>query len=338
MGTSDSPDRGVRPWARRAWAVGVAALAAAATCLAGTASAQSTFPSHAVRLVVPFAPGGGVDEVARALAQSLGERLGQPFIVDNRPGASTVVGSLAVLHAVADGYTLLIASSSFTTASSLSKNLPFDAARDFVPVSMVANAAAVLAVNASSPARSLADFIALARSRPGEITCANFGNGTTPHLVAELFQQMTGVRFLDVPYNGGGPAVMATISGQTVAVFPTALPVLTQYKAGRLRLLAIASRTRSSSLPDVPTFAEQGVPLETGTWFGLVAPAGTPPEVVARLNAAVASLESDQVFRKRLQAAGAEFDPGPQAGFAAFLKSDQLRWRRVIDTAHIVAD
>lgn len=303
----------------------------------GCAWAQPGYPGRPVRLVVPFAPGGGVDKVARALALSLGERLGQPFVVDNRPGASAVIGTLAVAHAPADGYTLLMASSSFTTASSLSRNLPFDVERDFAAVSMVANAPAVLAVTAASPARSLADFIAQARARPGALTCANYGSGSTPHLVAALFQKMTGTRLLDVPYGGGGPAVMATVTGQTDALFPTALPVLSQVRSGRLRLLGLAAPRRSPLLPDVPTFAEQGVPLETGTWFGLVAPAGTPAVVVNRLHAAIVALEGDAAFRQRLAVEGADFEAGTPAEFADFLQRDQRRWREVIVYAHIVA-
>lgn len=313
-------------------------VTAVAAGFVGAVAARPAYPDRVIKIVVPFAPGGGVDAIARLLAQALAERLSQAVIVENRAGGSTTIGTNVVARAAPDGYTVLMASSSLTTAPSLYRSITFDPQRDFSAVAMVANSPAVLATRHDSRFDSLQSLIAAARARPGELTCANYGNGSTPHLVSELFQQLTGTKLLAVPYGGGGPAVLSTLSGETDVVFPTALPVLSQYKAGRLKLLAIASKQRSPLLPNVPTFAEQGVALEAGTWFGVLAPAGTPSAVVNRLHDEINAISTTAIFRKRLEDEGADVEPMSVGDFADFLKRDQQRWSRVIATAHIVAE
>lgn len=305
---------------------------------AGSAIAQTPYPSKPIRLIVPFSPGGGVDLIARLVGQKLGERLGQSIIIDNRAGASTIIGTDAVAKVAPDGYTLLMASTSHTANISLFKKLPFDIHRDLIPVSLVANSPAILVVNPAVPAKSLTEFIQYAKSKPGALGYASFGKGSSPHLVTELFQDISGTKFLHVPYKGGGPAVLSTMAGETSMVIPSIVPVLTNLKDGKLRALAVASRQRLPLLPNVPTFREQGVSLETGTWFGVLAPAGTPPEVVRKLNHEIATLLSHKDVQQKLMAEGAESVGGSPQEFGAFLKAETERWKRVVQQADIQAE
>lgn len=225
---------------------------------------------------MPFAPGGGTDMIARVVGKKLGERLGQPVIVDNRPGASGIIGAETVARSAPDGYTLLMATTAISSNGSLYNTISYDLKKDFAPVSQLANAPAVLVVNPGLPVASLQELIRYARERPGQVNYASYGVGTAPHLVAELFQQSSGTQLYHVPYKGGGPAVLATLSGETRLLFPSLVPVMNHIRNGKLRALAVASDKRSPSLPEVPTFREAGMEFETGTWFGIVARGGTP--------------------------------------------------------------
>ncbi|WP_423458709.1 Bug family tripartite tricarboxylate transporter substrate binding protein [Ottowia sp. VDI28] len=309
-----------------------------ALAASGTAFAQADYPNRPIRLIVPFAPSGGVDTLARLMGEHLARRLGQPLVIDNRPGAGTTIGSVAVARAAPDGYTLLMASSSFTAATGLYPSLPYRVEKDFAPVALLANSPVVLAVNPKVKAANLAEIIQAAKDAPGKFTSATYGNGSAPHLVSELFQQMTGTKFLNVPYKGGGPAVLSTLTGETDLLFPTILPVRAHVASGKLRVLAIGSAKPTPLMPGVPTFKEQGVDLVTGTWFGVVAPAKTPPAIIERLNKEILALAKEPEFMKTLTNEGAEFIGGTPAEFATFMQADQRRWTKIIADRQIKAE
>ncbi|WP_051237370.1 Bug family tripartite tricarboxylate transporter substrate binding protein [Ottowia thiooxydans] len=304
----------------------------------GAALAQSDYPNRPIRLIVPFTPSGGVDTLARLMGEHLSRRLGQPFVIDNRPGAGTTIGSVAVARSAPDGYTLLMASSSFTAATGLYPSVGYRIDKDFAPVALLANSPVVLAVSPKFKATNLAELVQAAKDAPGKLTTATYGNGSTPHLVSELFQQMTGTKFLNVPYKGGGPAVLSTLMGETDMLFPSILPVRPHVASGKLKILAIGSAKPSSLMPGVPTFKEQGVDLVTGTWFGVVAPAKTPPAVIERLNKEILALAKEPEFVKAINGEGAEFVGGTPAEFGTFLQADLRRWTKIIADQQIKAE
>lgn len=313
----------------------LAATLVGALALPGLAQAQAAYPSKPIKLVVPFAPGGGVDLIARVVGQKLGERLGQSIVVENKAGASSMLGTDQVAKSAPDGYTLLMTSTSITANQSLYKKVPYDARKDFTPIGMVANAPAVVAVHPGVAARNLQQFIALARNAKDALPYASFGIGSSPHLVTELFEGATGAKLLHVPYKGGGPAVLATLSGETQLIIPSMVPVLPHIKEGKLRALGIASERRHPLLPDVPTLREQGVAMETGTWFGILAPAGLPPAIAQRLTAELAEVLKDKDVLAKLISEGAEPTPMSPATFGAFIESETKRWRDVVTKAGI---
>lgn len=315
-----------------------AAVVCGGVLTAAHAGAEPNYPTRPIKMIVPFAPGGGVDLIARIVAQKLGQRLGQAIVVDNRAGASSTIGTDIVAKAPADGYTVLMTSTAVTANQSLFHKLPYDLAKDFVPIGMVANAPAILVVNPSVPAASLQQLIALARSKPDTLTYASYGNGSAPHLATELFKQATKTKLLHIPYKGGGPAVMATLSGETSLIIPSVVPVLQQVKDGKLRALGIASGKRHILLPNVPTFREQGVDLETGTWFGMLAPAGLPPAIAAKLSAELAAVVKDTQVQERLLAEGAEIRIMDAKQFSIFLRAEEKRWRDVVSKGGIQAE
>lgn len=300
-----------------------------------SAQAQANYPSRPLKLIVPFAPGGGVDLIARVVGQKLGERLGQSIVVENKPGASAMLGTDMVAKAAPDGYTLLMTSTSLAANQSLFKKVPYDSRKDFTPIGMVANAPAIVAVNPGLPARNLQQFVALARGAKDPLPYASFGIGSSPHLVTELFEGATGAKLLHVPYKGGGPAVLATLSGETSLIIPSMVPVLQHIKEGKLRALGIASERRHPLLPDVPTLREQGVAMETGTWFGILAPAGLPPAVATRLTTELGEVLKDKDVVAKLIAEGAEVTPMDPRTFAAYIESETKRWRDVVTKAGI---
>lgn len=308
----------------------------AALALGQPAWAQAVYPSQPVRLIVPFAPGGGTDLIARVVGKKLGERLGQPVIVENKPGASAIIGAEAVARSAPDGYTLLMATTAISSNGSLYKNISYDLKKDFAPISMLANAPAVLVVNPAVKVESLKDLISYARQRPGEVNYASYGVGTAPHLVAELFQQSSGVSLFHVPYKGGGPAVLSTLSGETKLLFPSLVPVMTHIKSGKLRALAIASDKRVAILPDVPTFHEAGMDFETGTWFGIVAPGGTPTPVIDRLHKEIVVALKDPELQRVIQNEGAQVLASPTpADFGRLMLAESERWAKVVKTSNI---
>jgi tripartite-type tricarboxylate transporter receptor subunit TctC len=296
------------------------------------------YPARPVEMIVPFAAGGGSELLARLLADGLAKRLGQPFVVVNRPGANTNLGTYSVVRAKADGYTLLIASVGLAANPSLYKKLAFEPQRDLEPITLIANSPTVLAVPPSLPANSLAEFIAYAKARPGELNYGSYGVGSGPHLATELFCAMTGTKMVHVPYGGGGPAAVGAMTNQVQALFSSILPVLGMIRGGTLKAIALASDRRFELLPDVPTFKEGGLDYRTGTWFGLLAPARTPLEIVGALNRAAVSVLQEQGVRARLAEQGAEMIANSPAQFRAFIASETERLSGVIRDANIALD
>jgi len=305
------------------------AVAIAVLWCAG-ANAEEAYPSRPVQIVVPFPPGGGTDVIARVLGQQLGQQLGQTFVVVNRPGASTIVGTESVARARPDGYTLLLTSISLAANPSLFKDIPFDAQKDLAPISLIANAPTILVATKALPVTTVPQLVAYLKSRPGEIAYASYGSGSGAHLGAALFEATTGVTMLHVPYNGGGPAVTAVLNGEAQLLFASILPVLSNIRAEGLRPLAVAAAQRFALLPNVPTFAESGVAYQTGTWFGLLAPAHTDPAIVARLHRETVAAVALPDVRNRLLEQGAEIVGNSPAEFSAFISEETARWAKVL--------
>jgi tripartite-type tricarboxylate transporter receptor subunit TctC len=314
------------------------ALLATASLLAPGAARADEYPSRPVELVVPFAAGGGSDLLARILAEGLGKRLGQPFVVINRPGANTNIGMLAVARAKPDGQTLLIASVGLAANPSLYTKLNFDPIADLAPITLLANSPTVLVVPPSLPVASLPEFIAYAKAHPGELNYGSYGVGSGPHLATELFMAMTGTKLVHIPYGGGGPAAVAAMTNQVQALFASVLPVLGMVRGEKLRAIAIAAEHRSALLPDVPTFAESGLDYRTGTWFGLLAPARTPAAIVATLHRETVAVLHEPAAHDRLAEQGAEIVANTPDEFRAFARDETDRLSRVIRAAKIQLD
>ena len=315
-------------------------LAAAAATLAAaprTASAQA-YPARPVRILVGFAPGGGTDIVARLIAGWLSERLGQQFVVENRPGAGTNIATEAVVRAPADGYTLLLACLPNAFNATLYENLKFNFVRDITPVAGIARDTFLVVVNPSLPARTLPELIAYARANPGRINMASAGSGSGNHVFGELFQSMTGVKLVHVPYRGAAPALVDLLSGQMQIMFaPTSISI-EHIRAGRLRALAVMTATRSPQLPDIPTVAEFVPGFEASYWLGLGAPRHTPAEIVDRLNREVNAALADPKIKALLEAHVASATPGSPADFGKLIAAETERWGNVIRSAGIKAE
>jgi tripartite-type tricarboxylate transporter receptor subunit TctC len=314
-----------------------AALALALAC-AHPAAAQN-YPTHPIRLVVPQSPGGSTDQVARPLALKLGEALGQPVIVENRAGAGSVIGTDIVAKAAPDGYTLLVVAASFTISPSLYKQLPYDAGRDFAPVTLLSSFPNVLVVHPGLPVASVAELISWLKKNPGKANYSSSGIGTGTHLSMELLKHLTGTDLTHVPYKGGAPSVSALLAGEvqvTLATISTALP---HVKTGRLRALAVTSRRRVGALPDVPTLDESGVPgYEYASWIGLLAPAKTPRAIVERLGAEAARAARTPEMKAILALEGAEPVGNSPDEFAAVIRAELERWSKLVAAAGIKAD
>ena len=296
------------------------------------------YPSRTVEIVVPFAPGGGTDLIARVVADRLSEQMRQRFVIINRPGASTNIGTAAVVNAAPDGHTLLMTSISLAANPSLYRKLSFDPQKDLAPIALIGNTASILVVNPSLPVNSADELIAYLKARPGELNYASYGAGSGPHLAAGLFQDITSTRIQHVPYGGGSPATIAVLRGEVQMLLAGILAVGPLIQSGGLRPLGIAAAARISALPDLPTFREQGIDYLNGTWFGLLAPAKTPPAILALLNREVnAALRSDAV-RARIAEQGAEVIGGSSEDFATFLKAETERLSAVIKRANIQLD
>ena len=307
-------------------------IAGLALALAAPASAQ-TYPTKPVKIVVPYTPGGATDIFARLVAQKLSQPLGQQVVVENRPGAGGNIGADIVAKAEPDGHTLVMATvATHAINPGLYARMPYDAVRDFEPVAFVAGVPNVMEVNPKNvKAKSVPEFIAEAKAEPGKFSVASSGNGTSIHLSAELFKQMTGVDMVHVPYKGSAPAVNDLIAGQVDVMFDNLPASIQHIRAGTLRPLAVTSAERSPALPDVPTVAESGVPgYEASSWFALYAPARTPKEIVERLNAEVRTALEDPDMRKRFADLGGDIRPMSPAELAAFQKAELEKWAKVV--------
>lgn len=318
------------------------ALRAAVACsllIGGNAepgSAQS-YPTKPIELVVPFAPGGGTDILARLVADGLTPRLGQRIVVVNRAGANSIVGTQAVARAQADGYTLLLNGFALAANPLLYKPVPFDTEKQLTPIVQLVNAPTILVVPATAAFSTVGELIAALKAKPGELTYASFGNGSNPQLTAELFLMMTGTRMTHVPYNSGAPAVTAVAGGHVSALFPTVAAVTSMLASGKLKPVAVASARRLTILPNVPTFRESGVDLVTGSWFGLMAPAGTPRAIIERLNSETNAMLREAAVKGRIEADGSEVVGGPPEHFGTHITAERTRLADIITKARIKA-
>jgi tripartite-type tricarboxylate transporter receptor subunit TctC len=297
------------------------------------------YPSKPIRIVVPYPPGGFNDTLGRTLAAKFTEAWGQPAVVDNKPGANTVIGTDFVAKAAPDGYTLLIVAFPFAVTPSLLKNMPYDTVKDFAPIAWAAVSPNALVVNPSLPVKSVAELIALAKSKPGTLSYASTGNGSSNHISMELFKSLAGVDIVHIPYKGSGPAVTDLLGGQVQLMFDNAPNVMPHVKAGKLRALGMSSAKRSSFAPDIPTVAEAGVPgYEVAVWFGVVAPAGTPREIVQKLNAEVLRILAMPDVRERFQSQGVEPVGSTPEQFGEHIKSQMAKWGKVVQDAGVKAE
>jgi tripartite-type tricarboxylate transporter receptor subunit TctC len=318
------------------WRVLTSALILCAGLLS-VAFAQDAYPTRTVRIIVPTAPGGGSDSGARLIAQELTKRWGRPIIVENRAGAGTIIGSELVARAPPDGYTLLSSPSTLATNPSSYKKMPYDALRDFAPITQTLYVPNLIVVHASLPAKSIKELIAFARARPGEILYASAGHGTNPHLTMELFASMAGIKLVHVPYKGSPQGIVDLVAGRVAMIATSSMTVvLPHVKAGRLRALAVTTATRLQTLPEIPTVAEAGVPgYEAVQWAGLVAPAGTPREIIDKLQREATSILRSPESRERLAADGFVVVASAPEEFGAFIRSETVKWNKVAKAAGI---
>lgn len=313
-------------------------LLAAAVLLPALAGAQ-TYPDKPIRLIVPFAPGGGTDSIARDMARTLGEKLGQAIVVENRGGGGGSIGANLVAHAAPDGYTLLFATSTFVTNAAAEGTTLYDVEKSFQPIALIGRGPLLVVANKNVPADNIAQLRELALKKPNEINFCSAGNGSINHMSGELFKQRAGVQMIHIPYKGSGPATLDLLAGRVQVFFATVPTILPQVKDQRVKLLAVTSRTRSPLFPDTPTMAEAGIPdFDVSTWWGVLAPAGTPPEVVARLNAAVNDAAAADLVRQRLTDEGAQSFKGTPADFAGVLHSELALWKGVVKQSGMKLD
>jgi tripartite-type tricarboxylate transporter receptor subunit TctC len=306
--------------------------------LTAAAVAQS-YPSRPVRLIIPFPPGGSNDIVGRMIGAQLGDRLTQPVIVDNRTGAGGTIGTDVAAKAPPDGYTLLLVSIAHAFNTAMYKRLPYDPVESFVPVAMLGTGPAVLVVHPSRPVRSVQELTALAKQKPGELNWATAGVGSFQHLASALFRQQAGIDVVYVHYKGGGPAMMDLIAGHADVSMGSLIQMLPHVRSGKLRALGTTGAKRSAVLPDVPTVAEAGVPGYGATnWWGIVAPAGTPPAIIERLHAELAAILTSAETKKRFEAEGAEAVPMSPEEFGRFIQAETAKWARVVKEAGIRAE
>jgi len=322
--------------ARRAIAHVFLALA----CTFALPAVADTFPSKPAKLVVPFPPGGPLDTTGRAIAQKLGEAWGQSVIVENKPGAGGNIGADFVAKSPPDGYTIVMgALSTHAVNPSLYPKMPYDAKKDFAPITLVAITPNVLVVNPSLPVHSVKELIAYAKAHPGKLSFGSGSIGSAGHLAGELFKVDTGVDMVHVPYKGAAPAMQALLAGDTQIMFDNLASAMSQVKAGKLRALAVTTAQRSKLAPDLPTMAEAGVPgFDISTWFGLLAPAGTPPDVIAKWNAGVTKILSSPAMRERLEAQGAEAAPDTPQQFARFIDRELVKYAKIVKASGAKVD
>jgi tripartite-type tricarboxylate transporter receptor subunit TctC len=309
----------------------LAAAVAFGVVVAPFATGQSTYPTKPVRLVVPFPAAGTTDIIARATAQKLSEAWGQQVIVDNRPGAAGNIGSELVAKSAPDGYTLLMGTvGTHAINPSLYAKMPYDHVKDFAPVILVAGVPNVLVVNPELPVKSVPELIAYAKANPGKLNFASSGSGTSIHLSGELFKAMTGVQMTHVPYKGSAPALTDLVGGQVQLMFDNLPSSLAFIKAGKLRAIAVTSKARAAALPDVPTVAESIPGFEASSWFGILAPAGTPPDIIARINGEVTRWLATPEAKDKLTAQGANVAGGSPQDFAKHIQAETAKWAKVV--------
>ncbi len=296
------------------------------------------FPTKPVRFVVPFAPGGQSDVVARTVGQKLSERWGQPVVIENKAGAATTIGADFVAKAPADGYTILLSPAPFVITQYAYPKLPYDSRRDFTPVTLLVTNPLVVTVNPTRvPVKTFTEFVALARKDPGKLTYGTPGNGSLPHLAVELFRLQSGIDTLHVPYKGGGPAVLDMVAGQIAFMFASPLEVMPNVKAGKLAVLGVTSDKRVSYWPEVPTLKESGFKdYEAYAWFGVTAPAATPRDIIAKLNADIVAVLKSPDVSERLAAQGADVAATSVEEFARFLAAEHARWSAAVKAANVI--
>jgi tripartite-type tricarboxylate transporter receptor subunit TctC len=314
-------------------------LLATALTLATSAAWAQTWPTKPVTLVVPFPPGGTTDVLARALGERLSVSLGQPVIIESKPGAGATLGADVVAKSKADGYTLLMGAVHHTIATSVYKKLPYDFQKDFAPVSTVALVPNVLVINAANPAKTLAELVAQAKAAPEKTSYGSNGNGTAQHLIGTQFQALTGTQIAHIPYKGSGPLATDLIGGQITMSFDTVTPVLPHIKAGKLRAIAVTTAKRSSALPDTPTLDELGLKgFDIGTWFGVLAPAATPREVVVKLNTEIVKILQSPDFKQRMAEIGAETVGNTPEQMTAQIRNDTEKFAKLVKDGKVSID
>lgn len=314
--------------------------AIALACLPAVSLAQTpNWSAKPIRLVVPFAPGGTTDIVGRMIGQRLGPLLGTQVVIDNKPGANGIMGSEIVARAAPDGHTLVIVAPGHASNVTLYRKLPYDTLTDFEPIALLLTQPSVLVVHPSVPANSMADLLKLAKSQPKTVTYASGGNGSSQHLAAAMFADMTGVDMVHIPYKGSAPAEADLLGGQVNMMFASMVSAMPQVRNGRLRALAVSSDRRSAAAPDLPTVAEAGVAgYSAVAWAGLLAPKGTPPATINALNAAILKIMNEPEVKERLAGLGAEFSPNSPKAFDQFIRSEITRWGDVIRKANLKID
>ena len=317
----------------------LSALAIAHAALPVIAADSTAYPARPIRLVVPFAPAGSADALARTIQPALSDALGQTIVIDNRPGASSTIGTDMAAKAAPDGYTLVLITTTHTVNPSLIAKLPYDTVGDFAPVSLVVSQPNILVVHPSVPAKSVKELVAMAKAKPNSLNFASGGNGSSPHLSGELFKIVAGVQITHVPYKGSGPGVTDLLGGHVQLMFAGPLALEQQIKNGRLRALAVADKRRSAVLPDVPTMTEAGFAgVETGTWYGILAPARTPQPIVAKIHTAIVRILQAPDLKSRILNQGVDIVGSSPAEFEKFIIAEVAKWSRVVQTAGIRAD
>jgi tripartite-type tricarboxylate transporter receptor subunit TctC len=312
------------------------ALAALSLALFSNGHASALYPDRIVRIVVPFAPGGGTDVIARTLAQEMARDLGATIVIENKPGAGTIIGTQAVATSDPDGYTLLMGTFANAVNPSLNSKLPYDPHKDFAPVALIARSFNIVVVNPNSPIKSVADLIAAAKAEPDKLSYGTFGTGTSAHLAGELFKDMAKVNLTTVPYKGAAPAITDLIGGQIQLMFTTVASAASLIAGGQLRALAVTSAERSPAFPDLPTVAEAGVPgYSAESWYGLFAPARTPPDVIDRLNKSAAAAVQSEAFKRLGVNEGLVMIARPPQELDRYFRGEEERWRKVIEDAGI---
>ena len=312
------------------------ALIGACASLFALSAAAQPYPSKPVRIIVPFAPGGTTDMVARVIGAKLAEFLGQPVVVDNKGGGGTIIGTDALAKSPADGYTIMLATPDFTINPGLQPKLPYDTQKDFAPIALIATYPMILVVNAEHKIGSVSELVAQAKARPGQINIASAGNGSMPHLCAALFDNLANVKLTVVPYKGNGPALNDLLAGHVSLLFSGGPPVAAHIKSGKLKVLGVTTAKRHVSMPDAPTLAESGVPgYEVTAWFGFIAPAGVPKEVIARLNADIGRTLAAPDVREKLASLGADLGTSTPDAFATVIRDEIAKWSRLVREANI---